>query len=92
MERETVKKGLASVSNVNLWPHIASALVGVVVASILGVNALTERSIADQKVITQLQTDVRALNMAISAMQAELARFGERIENLRENNRGAQGK
>lgn len=62
-----------------VWQGLAASLGGALLASVLGVAKLEERSVADQKVIAELQGEVRTLVVQVQALSAELARQGERM-------------
>lgn len=62
-----------------VWQGLAASLGGALLASVLGVAKLEERSAADQKVIAELQGEVRTLVVQVQALSAEMARQGERM-------------
>jgi hypothetical protein len=66
-----------------IWQGLATSLGGALLASIMGVNALQERSLADQRTIVALQGEVRTLVAQVQTLAVEVGRQGERIEAIR---------
>lgn len=69
-----------------VWQGMAAALGGALLASVLGVAKLEERSQADAKTIAEMQGSVKALVEQVQALSIEVARQGERIGQLRASN------
>lgn len=73
-----------------VWQGMAAALGGALLASMLGIAKLEERSASDAKMIAELQGEVRTLVAQVQSLSVELARQSERIGQMQANHNAAR--
>lgn len=89
-EKET-RQDVKIPGSLSLWQGAGVGAGSALLASIMGVNTLLERSASDQRAIAEMRGELRTLAQQVHTMREEMARYGERINALQATNGNAAG-